>query len=647
MKKTLILALWLVMISGYNAFADDDVQVYNYPEIKPKVSITGGYRFVDLKGSEMAGEYDYHHDSVTFNGEIVAFPFPHRFHLELDVLNKKNYFWDMSYAYKDIVLSRWINRTNFHNLKNIGLVDPGASAGYTVDVRDASERYGIRSGLDVVFLRLKTPDFPFHVFIDGRFTNKDGDRQQRFFGGSAYFDNLKRTSQKSSTDWKTRDVAFGVNSHLGPLEAEFSHSMKAFEAGGDRVFVDYYTAAAVRAAGNYPHNLVPDLKGSLTTIKLHTSYTGKLVASTSLSWAGRENSSSGAKADYFAGEGEIVWMPLTRLTVFFKYGHKDTDAENPSVLPANYMGFGSYTSPIAGVRNSISSKTDAVSGIIRYRVSKGLTLKAKYSYDRQEREHAEEWFMDEVTRRSTVSLSADARPAKGLKLGAKYEHQEIDRPAYNSQPNRADSGLVSASWAPVKAATAFLSYNVKKEERGDIRYAGMQPATQAKDRDATMDRFMGSLVFFLPGNVSLTTSYSYLHSEVEQDLIYNDFSGADQLDSAAKYKDSAQNYTVNLNYAPTKRLDLAGGVSHTRGRATFSPNVSDALQPIDIGSLSALSMRETGYTLSGGYAFMHDWKAGLNYKYNKYEDLIDNPYNPEDSEGVAQVVFLTVSRQWQ
>ncbi len=64
------------------------------------------------------------------------------------------------------------------------------------------------------------------------------------------------------------------------------------------------------------HNLIPELKSSTNTLKLHTSYTGGLVASATLSQTDKENRDSGAKADYLFAAGDVTWMPMTAADLF-------------------------------------------------------------------------------------------------------------------------------------------------------------------------------------------------------------------------------------------------------------------------------------------------------------------------------------------
>lgn len=171
MNKICPLILFIIMISVNAAYADEvvaqdaDTEAYVYPVIKPDISITSGYRFVNSKDSSRAEEYEYLHNSLLLSGEARLFSFPHRFHLDADFRNTKDYFGDMSYAYEDIVVFRGINRTLFHNLDNITLIDLDPSTvnpqGSMVTRRDAGEQYGVKTGLSNLTLRLKTPDFPF------------------------------------------------------------------------------------------------------------------------------------------------------------------------------------------------------------------------------------------------------------------------------------------------------------------------------------------------------------------------------------------------------------------------------------------------------------------------------------------------------
>ena len=299
MKKITILVLLIVGLCIAEAYAQeteqapspDDEQVesepaehYVFPDIKPEISLTGGYRYVHLNGSSKAAEYEYLHNSLVLGGELRTVSIEPPVALDLDVRNEKDYYGDISYAYKDLVLFRAVNSTLFHNLDNIRLFEFSPPPAL-VDNKDPHEKYGIKVGMSNLLLRFKTPDFPAHLYFEGNFVDKDGTAEQMFY--HQFLDRTKntRTSERRDIDLLTSVYTVGANSHLGPVEADLSHSEKRFDVSGDRVLVDRFDATAgtpSRTAGDYFHNLIPELKSSTNTLKLHTSYTGGLVASATL-----------------------------------------------------------------------------------------------------------------------------------------------------------------------------------------------------------------------------------------------------------------------------------------------------------------------------------------------------------------------------
>src|SRR4030042_4935693 len=264
MKRVLII-LFSVLVIFNNAVSAEEIEktetediiheelsIYQFPDIKPKFYGYVGYRFIDLSDSERAGEFEYLHSSIAGGGLFIAFPFPHRIHLEVDVLNKNDFFGDIRYAYKDTILFRGLTRNFFHNLDNITLKDSGTSPLYTVEREDAGEKYGIEKSMSKLFLRFKMPQFPLHIYLNGSFITKDGTQQQRFL---ASYGSIDRKSTKREIDWNSRDIGIGANSHLGPVEVDISHSEKRIEINKENVMENSYDGRGL------PHNLMPEKKG--------------------------------------------------------------------------------------------------------------------------------------------------------------------------------------------------------------------------------------------------------------------------------------------------------------------------------------------------------------------------------------------------
>jgi hypothetical protein len=676
MKKLLLfILLFVLVISGRNGFAQEDAlgeaapaeeageyapeEAYVFPVIKPEVSLTPGYRYVHLKDDARAEEFEYLHDSVTLSGEARLFSFPHRFHLDLDIKNKKDYFGDVSYAYEDIVLFRAINRTLWHNLDHIDLRGVAApSPG--ISISDGGSLYGVETGITNVFLRFKTHDFPFHVYVDGGLVVRDGNQQLRSLLGSGYFNDIVRSTQNRGVDWRTKTVTVGANSHLGPVEVDISHGEKRFDVGGSNVFIDPYGAATsglvvTRNADGFPHNLVSELKGSSNTIKIHTSYTGKLVASATFSKIESENRESGAKADYLVGAGEVSWIASPRIAFFVKYRHRDRDLDTPDSI-----AYASVCSPLNNpthtyaclIRPAISAVTDTVSATGRFKVSRGITLRAEVSYDNIDREDAARWFLPGSTAKTTAFLSTDIRVSRNSKLMAKYIHQFVDNPATNIEPDHSDEGRISFAWVPLPALSALVSYRIVNEKRSDLQFLDQEAVSGAvsvvgspDSRDAFRHRFLGSLTYLLLKDLSLTASYSYIHNKVKEDVAYTDLSGNILFDRRVPESDTTNSYSFDLNYMPKQNLAVAAGVNYTTSRGGFFPSDVNLTQPVSIASFSELKTREMGYSASAEYRFRNGFSAGLRYRYSVFDDVLDNPFD-DVKDGRAHIALLTLSKKW-
>lgn len=639
--KKLFLALCLSVVICPAAYAQEDyIQIYRFPEIEPELTLEAGYGFVAESGSRRAGKFRYLKDSPTGGGHLVAFPFPHRIYLEIDVKNKNDYFGDARYAYKDIVLSRWLNNTVYHNLDNITLVDldPGTLTPGVLR-RDVGEQYWLRSGMNKVFLRFKTPDFPFHVYFDGRFNEKRGTIQNRFLGGSGSFDSAIRVSQKRDIDWETRDLTMGLNSHLGPIEVDYSHTEKRFDSAGEKLQAEAYTAGLARPAGIFPHSLVPDTESSTDTLKIHTMYTGKIAASLTLLRTDSDNLDSKASVDYTSAAGDLKFMPFNELTFFFKYRHREREAKNPLAIPAGYLGFSSYSAAVVAginVRPSISTTVNSFSSIARYRPLKGLTIRAGYSHESTDRTNSDVWNVPPSTSENAFSLSATARVSSKIKLEGDYKFRHTSSPAYNTQPEDAHEGGVSLTWNPFERISAFLSYYATRGESDSL----VIESTVTKDRNMKNDRVVGNLTFLLRDNLTLSTGYAYIRFSVEQDNIYGLTIPAQVVFRDIRYKDTAHNFMVSTTYSPSEKLRLGAGVSHTRSRGYFGPD------EVGVASFSQLKVRETVYTASAGYDLPRDWGLELDYEFTDFDDRIENAENPTFSDGEAHIVFVTLSKKW-
>lgn len=643
----LCIIVLFITVPFNDLFAQDvETQEYLFPVIGPEISLSAGYRFVDLKGPARAEEYEYLHYSPYLSGDGLYFSFPHRLNVDIEFKNRKDYYSDISYSFKDLVFFRGISRSIFHNLDNIVPAAFDVMTGQpSTDIRDAGEVYGIRSGIHSIFLRFKAPDFPFHVYFDGRVIAREGIRQQVSLLGSGYINNLIVSTRTRDIDLRHNEIVIGTNSHLGPLEIDLSHGESRFNVKGDNVYYDLYSTSGLftplREAGVFPHNLIPEVKGSSNTLKVHTSYTGGIVASATLSRIEKENRYSGAKADYLIGSGEIMLMPMPMLTFFVKYRHRERDVDIPSTVSITDISnpLNSYTYI---VRDAISSTSDSISGIVRYRPLKGLTLRAEYTFENIRRDFADLWGLPSSTEKGSLSISADMRVHRTVNIKARYTHKEVDGPAYSYEPERADEGRISIAWNPLQRVNAFAGYMISKERRNDIFFTN---TNSLGSRDVQRDRIIGNLTFLIIDNLSLTTSYSYIQNRTTQDITMQTLSPSSGplKDSMVPYKDVGRIYGLDVNYEPREDVTLSGGINYTISRGIFYPSLSGFS---DTQDLSELKVREVVYSFNGEYRIKERVSLGLKYRYTTIRDIVDNP-NDDISNGRVHIILLTLTKRWR
>jgi predicted porin len=627
---------------------------YEFPYKEPELLLSGGYRFVDQSGSKSVNEFEYLHNSITLGSEIRVITWPQRIHLDLDIRNKNDFFSELRYSFKDLIYIRGMSRSVFHNLDNLRLFDldkettPFTSpSGPTVNVTDRDKEYGIKTNISNMFLRFKAPDFASHLFVDLQLINKEGEQQQRILLGSGGLDKIIKTTRAIDINSNIKGVTVGFNSHLGPIEIEVSHGEKKFDEKGDKIFFDRYEEIenSIRKAGLFPNSLIPEIKNSTNSIRLHTSYTGKLVASASLFTSSKENKESGASVDYLIASGEVMWMPITKLTFFLRYRHKEKDIDEIGDVPFSKVCDPSNNSSnnyLCTTINPMATKKDTISWTVRYRLINGLTLRGQYVYDEENRKNADEWGLPGSTKKEVLSLAADAKLFKSISLKAGFTHKEIKNPAYNSDPDSSNELKFSAIFMPFKKVQALLSYAIAKEKRDNIIFKEQDSYLHADGRDLKKEQLIGNIIFLISPKVSIVTNASLFVNDVRQDVFYRNIN-LNPINTRSDYKDRGYNYSIDLNYYPKENLSFDASVGHTIINGKFIPSDPVLTEPISITDLSKVRAKETTCSTAIKYQIKNGLSIRFRYKYTDLDETIKNPYN-EIKDGKSHIFLLSISK---
>jgi hypothetical protein len=653
MKKTILiiafLMLWASPVVAQQAAGTRTAETKGMEGLEAfegRVSL--GYRSIQQDGNTLAGEYEYLKSSAIGALDFEWDPLPHRFVFESYYLNSKDYFAETDYAFKDIVLFNWYTRGLFHNLNHysFGPDDLTTPSPSFTDL-NPSALYSVENQLRKGFIRLKTPDFPFHLYADMRTVDREGTIQQRFMRG--FTGGLDKVSQSRHIDWNTQEVRVGANSHLGPIEVDYSHLEKKFESLDNKVLYDTY---AIPGSNPVPHNLTPNLESSSDTVKIHTMYSGRVVAGGTYTSGDKKNKDSGARAQYSNAGGDLTLLPVTSVMFVLKYRHYDLDVTNPdtvnNVIP---------TIPVpvnVNVRDSISSSRDVVSGTVRYRATDRLTLKGEYVTDTTDRTRGTLgttlvisttppvngpafWAVPESTTKGTAKIGLAYRVMNKLTFRADYSYMTVDNPAYDIDPNKSQSARASLTWSPATRINTLLSYSAVREKRDEL-----DAPLAGGSRDAKRDQGLASVTFVIGSRSSITASYAYFQNKVDQTVTYQDGVGPFSLESGVPYADIAHVGSLALTYAPIDRMNLtaSGSRSYSRGNFTLAGTGSVT----NVGGIPELSNMKV---IDNVYAAGIEMELGRNvgseirYQYRQYDDQLDNA-----QDGTVKTLLATLSMKW-
>jgi hypothetical protein len=240
------------------------------------------------------------------------------------------------------------------------------------------------------------------------------------------------------------------------------------------------------------------------------------------------------------------------------------------------------------------------------------------------------------------------RLSSKLSLKARYRYKAYDDPAYNTQADDSHSGDVSLTWIPLSRLTVFAGYGLTKESRDNLHLLTEGIDVGADGRDVFRSRATAVVTYVLSEDLSLTGSYAYWESRVEQDVAYGNNGDplSPFLDPGVEYGDNTWNYAASVDYSPLEQLALHAGVSFTKAKAGFDPGIAPALQPVSLGSLSRLKLRETAYDFEARYKLPEDLALGFRFEYRDLDEELENQQNPEIQDGTAQVYMVTLNKRW-
>jgi hypothetical protein len=585
-----------------------------------------GYRWVSTEDSLKAAEYIYPHSSFSFGLNLLSCPLPFRYNVNAAFISKHDFYSDVGFAYKDLVLFRDILVGVHHNLDHYNFKFDDEPLPKIHNDENPADYYYIDFVSNLMSLRLKAPDFPFHTFLNHRHVERDGRIEQRFLLG--YFDQFEKVSESRDIEWKSNAVKLGANSHLGPVEIEYAYDEAEFNPGPNNILYDIYpefVGPPYRPEDIYPHNVIPETESSAHTIKMHSSYTGGIVAAATLSNLFQKNNYSLTESTTWKGAFDLSWIPDPVIGLFFKYRHRDMDIDNPDVVTLK----GLNNSIDYSVRQGISYDKDVFSLSTRYRPMQRLSLYAGYEFSQLDRQDVTEWLiLTPQTKIHSIDLKAQARPLDKVTVKAIYEYKNYDQPAYNTTPDKSNKLRLTTTYTPSPSLNVYLEYILFLTERDPLRYLNGDPPDllETGGRDSRGDQILASLSTAISPKASLTFSWFYQRWDIEQDLIYGKWPGTGDppffMDTGVPYTDKSNSFSLSLHYMPRQDFTVAADLTYTIGEGTTEYGDVLGGAPFSLSTFSNMETSETIFSLDLAKKLPKDWEIGLRLYFDVFNDKV-------------------------
>ena len=631
MKKSLLLiAITVLIAAGATAAEQPPASAGSYQLGTPFEADLGlGYRWVNQDGNPLAGEYEYLHPSAAGKAIIEWDPLPQRFLLETYVLSPKEYFGELDYAYKDVFMLNLLGRSLFHNTDHIILEDDPATATPNSTDFSPGATYGLQDMMNRGQIRIKAPDFPFHIYLEARNQEKKGTIQQRFL--RSFSGGMNRATQTRDVDNETQETKATINSHLGPVEAEYSHTAKTFDASRNKVMTDT-TAIA------YTHNLFPELESSNDTIKIHTSHTGRLAAAITYSTGDKENKDSNTKLSYNNSAADISFIPHRDWTIAVRYRRFETTEDTPPTVQSydvlNPAG------PLATyqVKDALNETKDTIGGFVRYRATQNLTVRAEYILDSITREFAPgAWALDRDVTKNTVHIGGTYRLTSRMMLRADYNHMTANVPGGSvdvTYPDKADAVRGLFTWNPLTWFNVTLSGGLARQERSNL------PAPFSGERKNERTNAMSTFTFLLGKKTSITPGYAFYQNTSNQPIAYTDAGGGISSESGVAYADTVHVASLSLSHAISDIMTLTIDASRSWARGNWR-NAGVVAGSDSIAELTDLKEVESEAWTDLSVQYTRNLGTDVRYTYRKIDNKIDNAL-----DGTNQIAMVTLTYKW-
>lgn len=626
------------------------------------------YRFLSTTGyAGRVGEYDSLQQSVggDLSFKYISFPQHMMLRTTANVLTRDDYDVKSRLTFGktlDIGLDmRSFLRHGDDNPFSANIISPDI---VRTDTIPSNALFGIKRTMNSTYAKVKLPNIPVKLFINGGWQARRGETQMQYFdmGGSGDLAtdqanacaNCHSGSQFRSINYTTRNIAFGAEAAFGGVRLKYSHEVRSFN---DRLQdPSVYFGSMVNdfahslapgvpdtLAGNYVINVLARNRTQADALQVNMAVAHHVTFNGDANYARTTDLITNHPQNAFNADTTLMWDPVSRL-------HALVDFHQQNLLNDFIPDYSLYGNPSLH-RHWADAK-------LRYRVVKQVDVETYYKRMNITRSNAFLWpqayspdnadplQIIPTSFSNTVGTAIHWRSNKLWNVRTGYEWTGTHDPGYVTDPHTGHRMFASVTLMPVR----WFTFN----NDASILLQRSFPAVQRSNHVYVNTSYV-TLRPMPQWNLAL--AYTYMQDNLQTDMIFaTDPVVAVYAQSLVPYKQLSQTYSVRSTYEVKKRLGLGLDFSHSAAHSSMRPDLNPnnypafpGVSPSDFssalalgaGPISQVNIPQAILGSAVNYHFPSGFDAGLKFNYSSYRDVI----NP-DQTGYLRSYIAFLGRTW-
>jgi len=508
-------------------------------------------------------------------------------------------------------------------------------------------------------VKVRVPGYPAHLSASGRVYRHQGTQQMVYFFRSCITEVCHVKSQTRTLDQVTQEYSIRVDAHAGPVDIAYSRTFMTFrDEAADPVaaFGDLtYTPAQSSPAGDYPHDVNPDLRSFKDSVKLNTNLANRGVVSLVYARQEQENETSGiTRGDQHAAlDGSYLVSPK-----LFAIAQLTYDGERTLDLSAQARAIRDADTEFH-IKNGqthfhvVEPEYDRWAGEVGLRLvpRAGAKFLLRVGYRTNRRgsviyQSGTDWDYDaQISKTTHTALDGAWRFGRSLDLDGTVAQEWTSNPAYATETTSLTRYGLGATWAPDPVFSLRLGYaghlGVNDDEAALERgYAKLATVDEGFSRKVTGNA-VNLLASYTPVPAfTLTAAYSWSDNGIEQDMRFGTPSAGNLSYVSEDTTWSGRTQMANLRaiWAATPILKFTGEGLWVSGRESYDPNFAADADLEEFGTGESTKVyatlgAEISLTKTLGLTLTSFWTA-----YNDKQD--------DKGDGHAMGILAAIDARW-